>query len=81
MRLAVVYITPELLGAFCRNGERHFRVEDGAPEGATFVNATFDYEKRAFRIYFESAEFPQPAEGEDLTFTPTITAIEESGGH
>lgn len=80
MHLAAVYITPELLGAFCRNGERHFRVEDGAPEGAKFVNATFDYEKRAFRIYFESAEFPQPAEGEDLTFMPKFTAI-ESGGH
>ncbi len=80
MHLAAVYITPELLGEFCRDGERHFRVEHGAPEGAKFVNAIYDYEKRAFRIYFESADFPPVPQGNDFpTFTPTITAIEERG--
>ena len=76
MQLAAVYITPELLGEFCRSGDRHFRIEGGLPEDAKFVNAIFDYERKAFRIYFESESIPREQEGEDFpTFMPKATRL------
>ena len=76
MSLTTAYISPELLGEFCINGTRHFRIEGGLPKDAKFVNAIFDYERKAFRIYFESESIPREQEGADFpTFMPKATRL------
>lgn len=79
MPLAVVYITPELIGEFCRDGDRHVRITGGVPADAKFVNAIYDYGKKAFRAYFEGPSLPPPVDGEDFTeYHPQAEQIEDA---
>lgn len=62
-RRAILRITPQLLGEFLRNGERHFSVEGGISKNASFIGAWFNHRRKCFDVVFESAEFDLVAVG------------------
>ncbi len=78
MRIAMLRITPELLGHLFFDREIHLRVESGLPEDAEFIMAKYNYREKAFELYYESKEF------EDIKITtldaPVFTTIPEKEG-
>ena len=56
-------LTGQVVGEFCRNGDRQFTVNSPVPETATFFSAHFDHARNGFVCYFEDESFEPVAEG------------------
>jgi hypothetical protein len=72
-RLRQFRITPELLGEFVKNGERSFRIENGAPESASFVKARYDGDRRCFVVVYEDASFKEVEHGNPIPMMNDVT--------
>lgn len=73
-------VTGEVVGEFCRNGEREFRVDGPVPDTATFFSAHFDHARNGFVCYFEDESFEPVAEGAIIPvgIGPQITSTAKS---
>ena len=71
LRMCGIRVTPELIGEFCRNGERHFTVNGPLPESAAFRSAYYDYVKDTFVCFFEDESFEPVVEGDAIPIVPS----------
>lgn len=62
-RLAGVYATPQVIGAFVLNGECHMRISSPIPETANFFSAYFDQARNVFVVIYEDDSFEVVPEG------------------
>lgn len=69
-RRAILRLTPQLLGEFLRNGERHFSVEGGVSKNARFIGAWFNHRRKCFDVVFESVAFDLVADGAKMPILP-----------
>lgn len=77
MRIAVLCVSPELLGKLFFTGELHLRIDSKLPDDAKFIMARYNYRLEVFELYYESKEFasvPIP-----ILSAPTFTTIPEEG--
>lgn len=65
-RLFGFYLTGEILGEFCRNGNRSFQVNGPVPETATFWSSYFDHGRNCFVVIFEDESFSLVPEGSPI---------------
>ena len=52
-------VTPTLLGYLFFEGEKHFWITKGIPEGAQFIGAWFDHKAGVFDLVYEHPEFEE----------------------
>lgn len=62
-RLYGFYMTPEVLGVFCRDGVRTLQVVSPVPHDAKFWTSWFDPSRNAYVVVFEHDSFQAVPEG------------------
>ena len=69
--LAIVWVDFDLMKMLFHNTPANywFRVSDGVPDGAHFINAWFDNEKLVYGFMFEHDSFPPVEYGQPVTAT------------
>ena len=80
-KVAVIKVSPELIGELCRNGEKTIRIESGVPEDASVKAVYFDDRTGVFNVYFESESFAAVPLGlEAPQLEPVVYTVNNKGG-
>lgn len=69
---AILRVSPEFLGMFFTGSYReiHVQIKAGLPKDARFIGANYNHERNTFDLCYESKEFADTPDGEELPVLP-----------